>query len=334
MRVPRKVTVLDRLEKVGRPRLPVVATPLAGGSEGPEGKEGPAGKDGKDGATGPTGEQGLTGTGTINCRLATAAALPAYTRVGNVYTANANGALPAIDSAAPAVNDFVLLKNGAAGADNGPLKVTSLGSAGSKWTMERIPSMDTSAECVPGMIITVAEGTLYADTTWQLTTNGTITLNTTALAFAPVARAVAPACRVYKATGQSINNITLTALTFDNERFDNDGMHSTSSNTSRITFTKPGVYVVSGSVAWDSANSKNVWLGIRLNGVSSSSYLAAQWTPAGFSAEATVSTIYKFAAGDYIELMVYQQHGSALSTLAAANLPFPQEFSAAYVGEG
>jgi len=185
MRVPRRLRTIDRLERATRPRRPsIVATPLSGGPEGPEGKEGPQGKEGKAGANG---EQGLTGTGTINCRLATAGALPAYTRAGNVLTANANGALPSIDGVAAAVNDFVLLTKGAAGADNGPFKITSLGSAGSKWTMERIPSMDTSAECVPGMLITVAEGSTFPDTTWRLTTDGPITLNTTALTFRPTA---------------------------------------------------------------------------------------------------------------------------------------------------
>ncbi len=154
------------------------------GNQGATGKEGPPGADG---GNGEKGEQGLTGTGEINCRLATAAALAAYTRSTNVLTANANGALAPIDGVTPAVNDFVLLKNGAASADNGVYKVTSLGSGSAKWTMERIPSMDTSAECVPGMLITVAEGTENADSIWQLTTNGPITLNTTALTFAVAA---------------------------------------------------------------------------------------------------------------------------------------------------
>lgn len=124
-----------------------------------------------------------TGTGTIACRLATAAALPAYTRTSDKLEANANGALAAIDGVAPAVNDYVLLKEGAAGKDNGPYKVTGLGSAGSKWTMERAAEMDTSAECIPGMVITVAEGTQNGGIEFALLTTGTITLNTTALTF-------------------------------------------------------------------------------------------------------------------------------------------------------
>jgi hypothetical protein len=141
------------------------------------------GATGGTGGTGPAGEQGLTGTGTINCRLATAAELPAYTRTGNKIEANANGALPSIDGKAGAENQFVLLKDGKAGADNGPYKIGSPGSVGSKWWMERIPSFDTSAEAVPGSIITVAEGEQNGGVEFALLTTGAITLNTTALTF-------------------------------------------------------------------------------------------------------------------------------------------------------
>lgn len=146
--------------------------------------------------TGDKGDQGIAGTAGTNgaagpaggplpaARLATVAALPAYTRTANVLLANANGALPTIDGVAPAVNDLVLVVNGAAGADNGVYNVDALGSGAAKWQMTRYVSMDTSAELVPGMLVTVAGGNANADTIWQLTTDGPITLNTTALTFA------------------------------------------------------------------------------------------------------------------------------------------------------
>lgn len=115
-------------------------------------------------------------------RLATAAALPAYTRVGNVLTANANGALPNIDGVAPNVNDRVLQKNGASHVDDGIYVVTSLGSGGTPWVLTRAADADSSAEVTPSMYTVVEEGTL-ADTGWLLTTNAPIVLNTTALTF-------------------------------------------------------------------------------------------------------------------------------------------------------
>jgi hypothetical protein len=127
------------------------------------------------------------GKGLIACRLATAAALPAYTRTSNKLEANANGALSSIDGETAAVGDFVLLKNGAAGADNGVYKVLSVGSAGTKWSMERVPELDASTDAVPGLIVTIAAGAKNPDRQYSLTTDGPITLNTTALTFTLVA---------------------------------------------------------------------------------------------------------------------------------------------------
>jgi hypothetical protein len=121
-----------------------------------------------------------------SARLATAAALAAYTRVGNVITANANGAIATIDGVAPALADRVLLKDGAAGADNGIYTVTALGDAGNPFVLTRASDADASAEVTAGLYLWVTEGTANADTGWLLTTNDPIVLNTTALVFTQV----------------------------------------------------------------------------------------------------------------------------------------------------
>lgn len=116
-------------------------------------------------------------------RVATTAALPSNTRSGNVLTASANGALPSIDGVSLSVNDRILVKNEATGANNGIYTVTSLGGAGSTWSFTRATDADSSAEVTGGMFTFVTEGTTNADTGWVLTTNDTVTLNTTALTF-------------------------------------------------------------------------------------------------------------------------------------------------------
>jgi hypothetical protein len=131
------------------------------------------------------GPEGKAGQGMLACRLATTAALAAYTRTENKIEANANGAMANVDGVAVAENDVLLLGHGAATKDNGPWKVTSLGGAGSKFKLERVPEMDSSAECIPGMLLTVAEGTKNGDRQFSLTTDGPIVLNTTGLTFAP-----------------------------------------------------------------------------------------------------------------------------------------------------
>lgn len=113
---------------------------------------------------------------------ATAAALPAYTRTGNVITASALGALPAIDGTTMEAGDRLLLKDGAAGADNGIYVVTTLGDVSTAFVLTRATDADTSAEVTGGMAVFVETGTVNADTGWLLTTDDPV-LNTTALTF-------------------------------------------------------------------------------------------------------------------------------------------------------
>src|SRR4051794_6744076 len=115
-------------------------------------------------------------------RLATAAALPANTFSGNVLTATANGAL-SVDGITVAVNDRVLVKNEATGANNGVYVVTAAGGAGAPYVLTRASDADVSAEVTGGLAAWVNEGSTNADTGWVLTTNDPITLNTTALTF-------------------------------------------------------------------------------------------------------------------------------------------------------
>ena len=84
--------------------------------------------------------------------------------------------LQTVDGVALAAGDRVLVKNQTAGADNG----IYLASAGA-WT--RTTDADAAGELTSGAIVPVESGTLNADTLWMLTTDGTITIGTTALVF-------------------------------------------------------------------------------------------------------------------------------------------------------
>lgn len=136
------------------------------------------------------------------------------------------------------------------------------------------------------------------------------------------------AARVYKATGQSIPNITVTALTFDTERFDDGGLHSTVSNTSRLTAAKAGVYVISAAVGFVEAGAGGLVLILRVNGTTS---IALDQGVA--ATDTTISTIYKLNAGDYVEVLAFHNSGAAKTT-KSNNTDKPQEFAMAYVGEG
>jgi hypothetical protein len=131
-------------------------------------------------------------------QYATAAALPANTYnngtagVGATLTANANGAL-SVDGSTPSVGERVLVKNEAAGANNGIYTVTTVGSGGAAYVLTRATDFDQAADITQGDAVFVVNGTSLGATTWYLTTSGAVTLGTTALTFAQIgSSAIAP----------------------------------------------------------------------------------------------------------------------------------------------
>lgn len=146
-----------------------------------------------------------------------------------------------------------------------------------------------------------------------------------------------PACRVNHNTTQSINDNTETALVFNSERYDTDSMHSTSSNTSRITFNTAGLYVVGGTAALvnGSADWVRVSLGIRLNGTTSLGFQTVS-DQNGSSHNPHISnvTTYKFAVNDYVELtMLHDNTSNAARNVVSAGNSSP-EFWATWIGLG
>jgi hypothetical protein len=119
---------------------------------------------------------------------ATAAALSAYTfsaTAGGTLTANANGAL-SVDGSTPSVNDRILVKNETSGDApyNGIYVVTTVGDGSNPYVLTRSADANISAEVTDGMFTFVEQGTTNHSTSWVLTTNNPITLNTTGLVFA------------------------------------------------------------------------------------------------------------------------------------------------------
>lgn len=148
----------------------------------------------------------------------------------------------------------------------------------------------------------------------------------------PLELRIVPTCRVYHSLDQSIATGVTTVLSFNSERYDTDSMHSTVTNTSRITFTTAGVYVVTGGIEWDTNSDGRRAISIRLNGTDL--LVRHVSLPAGTSAcSQATSTIYKFAAGDYVELLaLHTVSGSSLSVLASGQ--YSPEFAAARVAAG
>jgi hypothetical protein len=124
--------------------------------------------------------------------LATTAALPANTYnngtggVGATLTANANGAL-SVDSTLTVVGNRILVKNEAAGANNGVYVVTQVGSAGTPYILTRATDFDSVGAGVDqideGDFFLVTSGTANVNTAWVQQTPPPITIGTTAIVF-------------------------------------------------------------------------------------------------------------------------------------------------------
>lgn len=84
-----------------------------------------------------------------------------------------------IDGVTLSNGDRVLLKDQSTGSQNGIYDFNGASSA-----LTRSADADTSAEVKPGTQVFVSEGSVNGNTTWQITTDGPITLGTTSLTWA------------------------------------------------------------------------------------------------------------------------------------------------------
>lgn len=127
-----------------------------------------------------------------------------------------------------------------------------------------------------------------------------------------------PRARVFHDANQSIDDSTVTALAFNSERFDTDGIHDTATNNSRLTCATAGTYLIGASVEWASSATGNRNLSLRLNGTT---FLVgvAQTALTGATTQQQFATLYDLAAADYVECMVFQTSGGALNVNAQGN---------------
>lgn len=136
-------------------------------------------------------------------------------------------------------------------------------------------------------------------------------------------------CRVTKASAQTINDNTVTALQFDTEAFDTDGMHDNVTNNTRITFQTAGVYLVTACVTLNTGVDSFTRLTIRLGGTTNLS--GAEIGGSGGDAPRLVpSLLYEFTAGQYVEAMLTQDNTANTSRTTTSGETW---FSALWVGQ-
>lgn len=154
-------------------------------------------------------------------------------------------------------------------------------------------------------VTTPVTGTPISSTTFGVP----VANNLTVLANPPIAK-------MRNSVGQSIPNNTSTALTWDTEDFDTVGGHSTVTATSRYVCQTgyAGYYVVRAAAAWASSATglRDIWIAV--NGTETpGSMITVEAPPAGVWSQMTETTVL-LAVGDYVEAVVLQTSGGALST--------------------
>ena len=132
-------------------------------------------------------------------------------------------------------------------------------------------------------------------------------------------------CRVYNNANISISDSTITALTFNTERYDDNTIHDTSTNPARLTCKTAGKYLIAGNVEFAANQVGYRRLYIRhypIGGggpidiaVVSDVAVDAAVGPLRFA----VATVYALAVGDYVTLAVYQSSSGALNVSVQAN---------------
>jgi hypothetical protein len=140
-----------------------------------------------------------------------------------------------------------------------------------------------------------------------------------------------PACRLVNTT--NISPFTSgNTITWNSESFDTDGMHSTTTNTDRITIATAGIYYVYGVVnsTLASAGGSTMSIECRVNGSASNIvFTEAQVDGMGLSGGTFAfsgSGLWNLVATDYLTL-IYNTNNTGTKTITTAS-----SFGAVWVG--
>lgn len=126
--------------------------------------------------------------------------------------------------------------------------------------------------------------------------------------------------RAYHSTTQTFTTSVAAAFSLDSERFDSNTFHDTVTNNSRLTVpaSSGGYYVCGGGIQWVANTTGQRVVVIRLNGTTNL-VVERRNATTGSTAFATLTTLYQFAAADYIEMVGTQNSGGNLNSKNSGN---------------
>jgi len=120
-----------------------------------------------------------------------------------------------------------------------------------------------------------------------------------------------PGLRAVNSIGQSIPNVTATAVAFDETDWANGWMKIDPNHSDRLLIPKAGIYLLSGSMGWASNTTGVRFMAFGISGVQQ------PWTQvsAGVDGTGRIShqMLVQLKKTDYVQAYVYQSSGGALS---------------------
>jgi hypothetical protein len=129
-----------------------------------------------------------------------------------------------------------------------------------------------------------------------------------------------PGARVRRTAAVTVagNASGSTILSYDATDFNVGGVFDSTKPT-RMTAPIAGRYLIVANARWESNVNGRRTIALEVNGtvaqIARSNATAATWTGTAFNPEQTVEAIYKLNAGDYVEVLAYQDSGSPLTLL-------------------
>ena len=159
---------------------------------------------------------------------------------------------------------------------------------------------------------------VYSGTTWVQTNSWSTTAGVTSVS----TQLIPPMVVIRRAASQSIANNSVVSVSFDTEDVDTDNCFTATSTN--ITIQTAGVYLLIGTVLFDTNASGGREVGFVKNGTtinaSGGAMVSAGIPNVGFSFSLTSSGITSLQAADVITLYAYQSCGSALGAVARCQL--------------
>ena len=234
--------------------------------------------------------------------------------VGATLTNAGTQAALSIDGQTLVASERVLIKDQAAALQNGIYTVTNIGSGSSNWVLTRSTDFDTGAEMDSGSFVFVETGTTNADSGWVMTTDGTITVGSTALDFTQFSKAA----DILAGDGLTKTGSTIDAIGTSNRISVNGNIDIDSSYVGQASITTLGTI---GSGIWQGTAIADTYVtdALTISGGTINNTVIGGSTPAAITATTLSAGATTFTAGATITVADNSDNLSLISTDADDN---------------